>query len=66
MLPGRLHQHKWLLRLAAPFGRQRDANFFALIGAHRSKPRRCFVIGSQCTYKADRDGELWCFPTMSG
>jgi len=36
-------------------------NWFTLIGAQRSLFTRSFVIGEGVTYRARRNGELWCF-----
>ena len=50
-----------LFRLAKPLRRKWHANWFALIGAQRFPFPRRFVIGKNVTYRARRDGRLWCF-----
>ena len=50
-----------MLRLAEPLRRKWHANWFALIGAQRSLFARRFVISDSVTYRALRNGKLWCF-----
>jgi len=50
-----------VLRMAEPLRRKRHANWFALIGAQRFLFAGRFVIGKEATYRARRDGKLWCF-----
>jgi len=59
--PGGYASNSLVLRIAEPLRRKWHANWFALIGAQRFLFARRFVIGEDVTYRARRDGKLWCF-----
>jgi hypothetical protein len=59
--PGGYASKSLVLRLAEPLRRKWHANWFVLIGAQRSLFARSFVISDGVTYRALRDGKLWCF-----
>jgi hypothetical protein len=59
--PGGYASNNIVLRLAEPLRRRWHANWFALIGTQCRFFGPRFVIGESVTYRARRNGKLWCF-----